>query len=69
MKSTDIEFLKEFSPEMIKTNSDPEKITRLLTIIEDLQNEVKRLKRTQGFDLVKGKRQKPLNYIPGKDKI
>jgi hypothetical protein len=69
MNSSDAEFIKEFTPEMISTNSDPERITRLLTIIEDLQNEVKRLKRTQGFDLVKGKRQKPLNYIPGKDKI
>jgi hypothetical protein len=69
MKSADADFIKEFTPEMIRTNSDPEKISRLLTIIEDLNNEVKRLKRTQGFDLVKGKRQKPLNYIPGKDKI
>lgn len=69
MKSTDSEFLKEFTPEMISKNSDPEKITRLLLIIEDLQTEVKRMKRTQGLDLVKGKRQKPMNYIPGKDKI
>ncbi|MFH0968412.1 MAG: hypothetical protein V1862_12085 [Methanobacteriota archaeon] len=69
MKSTDSEFLKECTPELISKNSDPERITRLLSIIEDLQNEVKRMKRTQGLDLVKGKRQKPMNYIPGKDKI
>ena len=69
MNSTDIEFLKEFTPEMISTNSDPGRITRLLSIIEELNTEVKRLKRNQGFDLIKGKRQKPLNYIPGKDKI
>ena len=69
MKSTDIEFLKEFTPEVINSSSEPEKITRLLEIIDDLQNEVKKLKRNQGLDVVKGKRQKPLNYIPGKDKI
>ncbi|MDD3052670.1 MAG: hypothetical protein PHR06_16240 [Candidatus Cloacimonetes bacterium] len=69
MKSTDIEYLKEITPDIISTNSDPVMINRLLGIIEELQIEVKRLKRTQGFDQVKGKRQKPLNYIAGKDKI
>lgn len=69
MKSTDSEYLKEITPDIIARNSDPEMISRLLEIIEDLQNEVKRLKRTQGLDLVKGRRQKPMNYIPGKDKI
>lgn len=69
MKSIDIEYLKEITPDTIARNSDPEMITRLLGIIEDVQNEVKRLKRTQGLDLVNGKRQKPLNYIAGKDRI
>lgn len=69
MKSTDSEYLKEITPDIIARNSDPEMISRLLEIIEDLQNEVKRLKRTQGLDLVKGRRQKPMNYVPGKDKI
>lgn len=69
MKSTDIEYLKEITPEIIAKNSDPEMITKLLKVIEDLQTEIKRLKRTQGFDQVKGKRLKPLNYIAGKDKI
>ncbi|WP_440949336.1 hypothetical protein [Methanosphaerula subterraneus] len=69
MKLTDSEYLKEITPDIIARNSDPEMISRLLEIIEDLQNEVKRLKRTQGLDLVKGRRQKPMNYIPGKDKI
>ncbi|MDD1723860.1 MAG: hypothetical protein LUQ07_01880 [Methanospirillum sp.] len=69
MKSPDLEFLKELTPEEIKKNSEPEKITRLLEIIDELQVEVKKLKRTQGFDAVKGKRQKPLNYKPNKDKI
>lgn len=69
MNSTDIEFLEEFTPESISKSSDPEKFTRLLAIIEELQNEVKRLKRSQGLDLVKGRRQKPINYVPNKDKI
>lgn len=69
MKPTDIEYLKELTPEVVNSSSEPEKITRLLEIIDDLQNEVKKLKRNQGLDIVKGKRQKPLNYIPGKDKI
>ena len=69
MKPTDIEYLKTITPEIIKAQSDPVLINRLLEIIDDLETEVKRLKRTQGFDIVKGKRQKPLNYIPGKDKI
>ena len=69
MKPTDAEYLKTITPEIIKANSDPSMINRLLEIVEDLDSEVKRLKRTQGFDVVKGKRQKPLNYIPGKDKI
>lgn len=69
MKPTDIEYLKELTPEVVNSSSEPEKITRLLEIIDDLQNEVKKLKRNQGLDVVKGKRQKPLNYIPGKDKI
>lgn len=69
MKSTDIEYLKEITPDIISKNSDPEMINRLLGIIEELQNEVKRLKRNQGLDLVKGKRQKPLNYVANKDKI
>ena len=69
MKSTDIEYLKEITPEIIAKNSDPEMITKLMEVIEDLQTEIKRLKRTQGFDQVKGKRLKPLNYIAGKDKI
>jgi len=69
MKTTDIEFLNGLTPDVIKSCSEPEKITRLLEIIDELQNEVKKLKRNQGLDVVKGKRQKPLNYIPGKDKI
>jgi len=69
MKSTDIEYLKTLTPDIISSQSDPALINRLLDIITDLENEVKRLKRTQGLDVVKGQRQKPLNYIPGKDKI
>lgn len=69
MKSQDIEFLKELTPEAISKNSEPEKITRLIGIIDELEAEVKKLKRMQGFDIIKGKRQKPLNYIPNKDKI
>jgi ribosomal protein S15P/S13E len=69
MKPADTDFINQFSSEKIKQNSDPEAITRFLEIINDLQDEVKRLKRNQGLDIVKGKRQKPLNYIPGKDKI
>ncbi|WP_148208090.1 hypothetical protein [Methanosphaerula palustris] len=69
MKSVDSEYLKEITPDTIARNSDPEMISRLVEIIEDLQNEIKHLKRTQGLDLVKGKRQKPLNYISNKDKI
>ena len=46
----------------------PWKIVKL-GLIEELQDEVKRPKRTQGFDVVRGKRLKPLNYIAGKDKI
>lgn len=69
MKSIDSDYLKEITPEKIAGNSDPEMINRLMEIIGDLQNEAKRLKRTQGLDVVKGKRQKPLNYIAGKDKI
>lgn len=69
MKSENSEYLKEITPDIISSNSDPALVNRLLEIIEELQDEVKRLKRTQGFDIVKGKRQKPLNYIPGKDKI
>jgi len=69
MKSIDSEYLKGITPEKIAGSSDPEMINRLMEIIEDLQNEVKRLKRTQGLDVVKGKRQKPLNYIPSKDQI
>jgi hypothetical protein len=68
MKSVD-EYLKEITPEKIAGNSDPEMINRLMGIIEDLQDELKHLKRTQGLDLVKGRRQKPLNYIANKDKI
>jgi hypothetical protein len=69
MKSEDSEYLNELTPEIVNSNSDPVLVNRLLGIIEDLQNEVKRLKRTQGFDVVKGKRQKPLNYVASKDKI
>lgn len=69
MKSKVEEYLKTITPEIINANSDPVMINRLLGIIDELQEEVKRLKRLQGFDLVKGKRQKPLNYIPNKDKI
>ncbi|PWR75812.1 hypothetical protein DLD82_02965 [Methanospirillum stamsii] len=69
MKSENSEYLKEITPEIISSNSDPALVNRLLGIIEELQEEVKKLKRTQGFDVVKGKRQKPLNYIAGKDKI
>jgi len=69
MNSADTEFLKEFTQESISKSPESEKITRLLAIIEELQNEVKRLKRTQGLDLVKGKRQKPMSYVPNKDKI
>lgn len=69
MKSKDSEYLKEITPDIISSNSDPALVNRLLGIIEELQDEVKRLKRTQGFDVVRGKRLKPLNYIAGKDKI
>ncbi|MDX8549698.1 hypothetical protein KHC33_00610 [Methanospirillum sp. J.3.6.1-F.2.7.3] len=69
MKSEISEYLKEITPDIISSNSDPALVNRLLGIIEELQDEVKRLKRTQGFDVVRGKRQKPLNYIAGKDKI
>ncbi len=69
MKSEISDYLKEITPDIISSNSDPALVKRLLGIIEELQDEVKRLKRTQGFDVVRGKRQKPLNYIAGKDKI
>ena len=69
MKSEISEYLKEITPDIISSNSNPALVNRLLGIIEELQDEVKRLKRTQGFDVVRGKRQKPLNYIAGKDKI
>lgn len=69
MKSEISEYLKEITPYIISSNSDPALVNRLLGIIEELQDEVKRLKRTQGFDVLRGKRLKPLNYIAGKDKI
>lgn len=69
MKSEISEYLKEITPDIISSNSDPALVNRLLGIIEELQDEVKRLKRTQGLDVVKGKRLKPLNYVAGKDKI
>jgi hypothetical protein len=69
MKSSDEEFIKAITPDNINKNSEPEKITRLLEIIEEQKNEIKKLKRNQGLDIVKGKRQKPLNYMPDRDKL
>jgi hypothetical protein len=69
MNTSDIEFLKELTPDAVSKNSEPEKITRLLEIIEEQKDEIKRLKRNQGLDLIKGKRTKPLNYVPDKDKL
>jgi hypothetical protein len=69
MKLSDEEFLKELTPEIISKSAESEKINHLLEIIEEQKMEIKKLKRSQGLDVVKGKRQKPLNYIPDRDKL
>lgn len=67
----------------ISTYPQSEQVSRLIQLFESLSREqeelkaekekleadIKKLRRNQGVDLIKGKRQKPLNYIPGKDKI
>jgi len=69
MKSSDEEFIKAITSDVINKNSEPEKIARLLEIIKEQKSEIKKLKRNQGLDIVKGKRQKPLNYMPDRDKL
>lgn len=68
---------------LIQSYSASEQVPHVVTILETLikeqeelqaenkhlELELKKLRRSQGFDLVKGKRLKPVNYIPGKDKI
>ncbi|HWQ67068.1 MAG TPA: hypothetical protein VN372_09370 [Methanospirillum sp.] len=83
MKSEDIDYINSFTPEMINSSKDPEVLKKVLSFAKDLiieeaqlrkqimelEAEAKKLKRNQGMDFVKGKRQKPLNYVPGKDRI